>query len=101
MEAQRQKVHSQTVTKHECPVCLQIPRANVFQCVNQHSICDICSTKFEYCPICQSSEYRTRNRSLERLLDGLQFKCSWSRRGCDKTMFRGELTAHEHQCDHR
>lgn len=90
---------TQVRSKGECPVCFKIPRAQIFQCVNGHSICDVCSAKVELCPTCRSSGARVRNRLAESLLDDVKFNCSWSSKGCQKTMLRSELSAHEDCCD--
>ncbi len=89
---------TQTTLKGECPDCFQIPRAQIFQCINGHSICDVCSTKLTACPTCRSPGVKIRNHLAETLLDDTQFKCSWSEKGCDKSMLRGELTVHEDEC---
>ncbi len=101
MDSKRLKMDIQTASKGECPVCLQIPRAKIFQCVNGHSICEECSSRVKPCPECRSSRKRSRNLLAEKLLDGFEFKCSYSEQGCKKTMMRGELSAHEDQCDQK
>ncbi len=92
---------NQTCSKLECPVCFQIPRAKIFQCVNGHSICDRCSTKVTVCPTCRSFGVRIRNHLAESLLDDIKFQCSWNQQGCDKIILRSELSAHENQCDQK
>ncbi len=101
MDTKLQQMDIQTASKAECPVCHQVPRTKVFQCVNGHSICEQCSTKVKPCPQCRSSRKRSRNLLAETLLDAFEFKCRYSEQGCEKTMSRGELSAHEYQCDQR
>ncbi len=93
--------HNQAISKGECPVCFRIPRANIYQCVNGHSICDICSTKVTACPTCRAPEVKIKNRLAESLLDGIKIKCSWNNHGCMETMLRQELSAHQDHCDHK
>ncbi len=95
------KMDTETASKVECPVCFQIPRAEIVQCINGHSICEECSAKVKPCPQCRSARKRSRNFLAETLLDVFEFKCSFSGQGCEKTMSRGELRAHEDQCDQK
>lgn len=101
MDAKSERDCIQVTSKGECPVCFQIPRANIFQCVNGHSICDKCSTKVRICPTCRTTGARIRNLLAESLLDDIKFKCGWSQHGCKKTMLRSELSAHEDQCNQK
>ena len=37
----------------ECPVCVSVPRGNVFQCGNGHILCQECHEKVQACPTCR------------------------------------------------
>ncbi len=37
----------------ECPICLQLPDKEIYQCKNGHMICASCSSEVETCPQCR------------------------------------------------
>ncbi len=87
----------------ECPVCLQIPRQEIYQCVNGHSICNICISQLEICPTCRveisgSTDDNVRNYYAEGLLDAMTFACNWKAQGCQELVARNKLTDHEAIC---
>ncbi|CAL8105801.1 unnamed protein product [Orchesella dallaii] len=56
----------------ECPICFEIPRAEIYQCSNGHIICTDCKSKLNICPQCQIP-YRVdgqliRNRAVEAII---------------------------------
>ncbi len=84
----------------ECPVCLFVPKKEIYQCKNGHSICHICIAKIVVCPICRVAvdTVKIRNHYAETFLDGMQFTCIWKDTGCDAMIARGELSMHETVC---
>jgi len=58
----------------ECPVCLDVARAPIFMCREQHLICSTCSTRVRECPECRVS-YKgqpSRHRYAEKIAEELQ-----------------------------
>lgn len=83
-----------------CPICLEIPDAEVFQCVNGHTICGGCLANAENCPQCRVSfsTGKIRNRTMENLVAGLKEECPFKEAGCMEVVRRRDLTAHLTQC---
>lgn len=54
----------------ECPVCFDIPDAEIFQCMKGHLICSMCRKKLKKCPTCRENYTRPtpRNIAMERLI---------------------------------
>lgn len=92
-----------------CPVCFEIPRGSVFQCVHGHIICEACFGRMDVCPCCRErysldnardddggQEVIQRNRALavEQMLDLMTFECPNKRLGCQAIMKRQDMDHH-------
>ncbi|ODM95162.1 E3 ubiquitin-protein ligase SIAH2 [Orchesella cincta] len=88
-----------------CPICLEVPAAEIYQCFAGHYICNVCITKVsgDLCPQCRApfGSPKIRNRVLEQLLDGQEFGCKFSEQGCTHLSKRGELANHSDSCFYR
>lgn len=87
----------------ECPVCLLIPRKEIYQCKNGHSICNVCLMKLVICPTCRvavsgSNTVKVRNHYAESFLDSMKFECKWKDQGCEVLIERNQLPEHEIVC---
>lgn len=95
-----------TLSRLECPVCLIIPRKEIYQCINGHSICNNCVVNVAVCPTCRvivsgSKIAKIRNYYAENFLDAMKFACVWNDNGCDLLIARDQLTIHESNCEYR
>lgn len=93
-----------------CPICYEIPRENVFQCVNGHTICSNCCSRVPECPCCKVSFWtetpggggttkRIRALAMESMLDAMTFECPNKRQGCEAIMKRQDMDHHlENHC---
>lgn len=84
----------------KCPVCLEIPEKEIFQCRNGHIHCAQCSVHLKICPECREAldGKKIRSRALELMLDSRPFECSNKVRGCDAKLYRKNLLRHEDSC---
>ncbi|CAL8133605.1 unnamed protein product [Orchesella dallaii] len=84
----------------KCPVCFEIPSESVFQCKYGHTFCKQCSVYLKTCPQCriQLGHEKIRNRTLEQLLDVMDFNCPNKELGCVKVLKRDEITNHLKYC---
>ncbi len=82
----------------ECPICLEIPKNEIFQCANGHSYCGSCSVKIEVCPQCRIIFTGIRNRAMESLLDKIKFDCVNKIFGCQTRNNRQQILAHQSHC---
>lgn len=90
----------------KCPICNEYPRKEVYQCINGHSVCNVCIVKMPHCPICRAVYIKkVRNLAVEALLDTMTYNCSYMddddfEVGCRQAKIpRNRRTAHEIQCD--
>ncbi|ODM90282.1 E3 ubiquitin-protein ligase siah-1 [Orchesella cincta] len=87
-----------------CPICLEVPEGDIFQCTAGHMICSICITKVErdLCPQCRIpfGTPKIRSRILEEILDSQEFLCGFSDNGCTQLCKRAEVTKHAKSCCH-
>ncbi|CAL8097924.1 unnamed protein product [Orchesella dallaii] len=84
-----------------CPICLEVPEQNIYQCFNGHVICNHCITKVgEKCPSCRVAfgEPKIRNRALESILDELEFRCIFQEFGCFTKTKRSGFRNHVETC---
>ncbi|ODM89295.1 putative E3 ubiquitin-protein ligase SINA-like 6 [Orchesella cincta] len=86
-----------------CPICLEVPEQEIFQCRNGHVICNLCITKVRGCSICPQCRVpfgtvRIRNRLFEEMLDSQVFDCKFQELGCAYVCKRGEITTHVNSC---
>lgn len=95
----------------QCPICYEIPRENVFQCVNGHTICSTCCSRVRECPFCKVSFWtdtpgggarkRIRALAIESMLDAMTFECPNKKLGCQVIMKRGDIRHHlKNDCIH-
>lgn len=89
----------------KCPVCRQIPKAEVFQCPKGHSFCLFCILDRKTCPVCnikiygyKLGLYGVRNYLAESLLDQMKFECRWKDHGCQTLITRSKISEHENSC---
>lgn len=94
-----------------CAVCLDLPRAAVYQCLNGHLMCAGCFTHLladarlrdetATCPNCRveiSKTSATRNLAVENAVSELPSECQY----CNKQFPRNSLDRHEDtQCEER
>ncbi|XP_066262307.1 zinc finger TRAF-type-containing protein 1 homolog [Euwallacea similis] len=94
-----------------CAVCLDLPRAAVYQCTNGHLMCAGCFThvladarlrdEMATCPSCRveiSKTSATRNLAVENAVSELPSECQF----CGKQYSRNSLERHEEQeCEER
>ncbi|ODM93282.1 Chromobox protein 5 [Orchesella cincta] len=85
-----------------CPICLEVPEREIFQCSEGHIICDLCISKLnrDRCPQCRTrfGRKKIRSRVLEEILDRLDFECKFKDNGCAYLCKRGEITSHANLC---
>ncbi|CAL8130078.1 unnamed protein product [Orchesella dallaii] len=85
----------------ECPICFEVPEKEIYQCPEGHTVCNVCISKLTECPTCRT-KYKTkriRSRVLEALLDGQEFECKFSEKGCNHLCRRSELSNHANSCE--
>ncbi|KAL3289235.1 hypothetical protein HHI36_003668 [Cryptolaemus montrouzieri] len=94
-----------------CAVCLDLPKAAVYQCTNGHLMCAGCFThvladarlrdELATCPSCRveiSKTSATRNLAVENAVSELPSECQF----CNQQFPRNSLERHEEQeCDER
>ncbi len=96
-----EKLHEDLLS---CPVCLEIPKKEIYQCKNGHVICAQClssgvSGKCPQCRVPLDRDHATRNRSLESILDTMTFDCPQKLKGCTEKLARGSFQMHsEKEC---
>ncbi|CAL7938857.1 zinc finger TRAF-type-containing protein 1 homolog [Xylocopa sonorina] len=93
-----------------CAVCLDLPKAAVYQCTNGHLMCAGCFThvladarlrdEMATCPNCRIEISRTspsRNLAVEKAVSELPAECQY----CAKEFPRNSLERHETMCEER
>ncbi|XP_060521442.1 zinc finger TRAF-type-containing protein 1 homolog [Cylas formicarius] len=94
-----------------CAVCLDLPRAAIYQCSNGHLMCAGCFThvladarlrdEMATCPSCRveiSKLTATRNLAVENAVSELPSECQF----CNRQFPRNTLEKHEeHECEER
>lgn len=85
----------------KCPICLEIPSGEIFQCKNGHSLCSSCCSRSPTCPTCRLNFdfAKIRNRALEEQLDTFNFDCPHKDKGCQMRLTRGLLATHPDSCN--
>lgn len=88
----------------QCPICYEIPKEKVYQCVNGHAICSTCCSRVGKCPVCRVSfwtkipgsdgEKKIRALMIESMLDAMTFDCPNKRLGCQAIMKRQDIDNH-------
>ncbi|ODM92660.1 E3 ubiquitin-protein ligase Siah2 [Orchesella cincta] len=83
-----------------CPICFETPEKEIYQCVNGHTICNICSENINECPQCREpyGPKKIRNRALEQILDKQTFNCNFKDNGCLEKLNRQDITKHSETC---
>ena len=93
----------------ECPVCFQVPRNNIFACINSHRICRDCYEKIEaakkQCPQgnCPYDKPPRRCRDLDAIVENgaLNFSCNNVKVGRAVVLDKKQLEMHEKECGYR
>ncbi|XP_063914515.1 uncharacterized protein LOC135130959 [Zophobas morio] len=95
--------NSEIMKNLECPVCKEIMRQPIFQCLTGHSICQSCHKRLSVCPTCQEDfpEQHIRNFSLEALTLFVQYECAYHQFGCTSTVLGNEIHKHEGKCKYQ
>ena len=88
----------------ECPLCMELPDAEVHQCVNNHFFCGDCLSTHQRsghaasnkCPTCRVAlgDEPVRNRGVEARIGLLPGQCD-----CGKGMLRKDLKVHMATCE--
>lgn len=87
-----------------CPVCIEIPTSEIYQCTNGHILCSKCLTKVRSCPQCRQKfekdgiPIRIRARVLEDLLDSVKTPCPYTTQGCTEKFSRKLMDEHKETC---
>jgi len=84
----------------ECPVCLDIIHAPIFQCFHGHLICKKCTKGVKNCPICRD-EMPTkpiRNLALEKMTENCEFDCRNTPQGCQAKLKQADFKEHSLDC---
>lgn len=87
-----------------CPICMEIPAFEIYQCTNGHILCEYCLLKVKLCPQCQQSfevdgiPIRIRARVLENILDSIERPCPYKKEGCTGKFSRKLLNEHKETC---
>ena len=92
------------ITKHlECPVCRDIMRQPIFQCLTGHSICQSCRKKLSQCPTCRKEfpQENIRNFLVEALTAFVQYECVYRQFGCTSMPLGSEIDEHEDGCTYQ
>ncbi|CAL8130102.1 unnamed protein product [Orchesella dallaii] len=84
----------------ECPICLEIPEKEIYQCSEGHIICSSCIEKVTECPQCRTNygAKQIRCRVLEALLDKQMFQCKYNENGCHHLCRRSDISNHANIC---
>ncbi|ODM92666.1 E3 ubiquitin-protein ligase Siah1 [Orchesella cincta] len=84
----------------QCPICMDIPEKEIYQCVRGHTICHTCIANLVNCPQCREpyGNQRIRNLALEQILDQLTFDCVHLERGCTEKLKRQDISKHAEIC---
>ena len=85
-----------------CPVCYRPPRkAPVSCCVHGHIVCEACSSKLIFCPLCRGNLHFNKNTVASKICLILSHKCKFDSLGCDVKLKLGEIEDHEACCPER
>jgi hypothetical protein len=89
----------------QCPVCLELMEAPIYQCSGGHTICSTCSKKLTSCPQCRvplNSRAPIRTLALEQMIEQMEFKYPCTNDGCNVKTSGGEKRAnHLASCPRR
>ncbi|KDR22750.1 E3 ubiquitin-protein ligase sina [Zootermopsis nevadensis] len=85
----------------ECPVCYELLRPPVLQCLNGHSLCGNCMARLNgsTCPICRGKMEGSRNLVAEELCLQIWYPCRHTR--CSESFVLRDLDTHEATCAFR
>ncbi|KAK8915999.1 E3 ubiquitin-protein ligase SINA-like 7 [Platanthera zijinensis] len=84
----------------DCPICFEPLSSPIFQCLNGHFACSICTKKLDggKCPSCSLQIGDIRNLGLEFVAAGARIRCPFSTFGCQDVVSYADLLAHEAAC---
>lgn len=86
----------------ECPICYYPFKAPIHQCVTGHSFCSNCTKKLAKCPTCAMEMTRTRNFTLELVLEEvIMVACPNFDKGCRERLFQEEILTHQSICEYQ
>lgn len=86
-----------------CPVCLEICRPPIFQCVLGHNICSTCKPRVAgVCPICRQNVLgNMRNIGLEAVYNSTKFACAYKQLGCRELVRGDRFQTHISYCPYK
>ena len=85
-----------------CPVCYKLPRqAPISCCARGHIVCEICSTKLIFCPMCRGALHFNQNTVASQICLIASHKCKYEQMGCLQRLKLGKLEEHESNCPER
>ncbi|KAK8928209.1 E3 ubiquitin-protein ligase SINA-like 10 [Platanthera zijinensis] len=84
----------------DCPICFEPLTSPIFQCLNGHFACSLCTKKLDggKCPSCSLQIGDIRNLGLEFVAAGARVRCPFSAFGCQDVVSYTNLLAHEAAC---
>ena len=84
----------------ECPICFEQFKPPIFQCKNGHSVCHLCKSQLDQCPLCREA-IAVRNLQLEDILESLPMPCKYKTNGCKRVLDQSMRAEHEIECPER
>ncbi|XP_035710837.1 E3 ubiquitin-protein ligase siah2 isoform X2 [Folsomia candida] len=86
-----------------CPVCFEMCRPPISQCVQGHILCCECKPKVNgICPVCRQQVIPTmRNRALESVYNATKFACKYKDFGCAESVRGDKFQEHVDKCTKR
>ena len=85
----------------KCPVCVEYMTPPIPMCQNGHCICNTCRQKMNRCPICREQFSESRCRTLENIIEKMQFRCQYYTEGCKFISTVHFIKSHEAGCPDR
>lgn len=86
----------------DCPICFNPFKPPIYQCVGGHSFCSSCCKRLAKCPTCSRGMTRTRNYTLEAIVDELlMVPCPNANEGCLVRQHQEDIPQHLKVCEFR
>lgn len=92
----------------KCPICVEVPEAEIYQCKNGHVICNKCKDQLTVgrCPQCRvafevDGGDLIRNRVLESLVKSVVVPCPFRHNGCSRNFSLKKIKNHSVNCEHK
>lgn len=92
------KVNQDVINNLVCPACNEYMAPPIYICVTGHSICNTCRLIVKNCPLCKQSIRKTRNHTMEKLTERMQFPCRNKFKNCSFVSNISTIIQHENQC---